>query len=104
VSAPTFGRFNPLQRKIASSFTKAQSTGHWVIPRTAMAARLQIVPTATAMTNEQEPPDPQELQEAQQADPRQPLKFFERRPGRILLYSCMSVFALFVVIAGIFYL
>jgi penicillin-binding protein 1B len=57
------------------------------------------------MTIEQEPPDPQSLQETQQqANPPRPPNFFERRNGRILLFSCMSVFGLFLAIAGIFYI
>jgi len=56
------------------------------------------------MTTEQEPPDPQLPADTQEEiKPPSLPNFFEKRPGRILLYSSMSVFGLFLVIAGIFY-
>jgi penicillin-binding protein 1B len=57
------------------------------------------------MTIEQEPPDPQSLQETQQqANPPRTPNFFERRNGRILLFSSMSLFGLFLAITAIFYI
>src|SRR4051794_35440927 len=57
------------------------------------------------MTTEHEIPDPLPSQEAQeQSKPVTPPNFFERRPGRILLFSSMGLFGAFVLITGIFYL
>jgi len=84
--------------------TKMQAPLQWAIARILVAAHLQLIRPATAMTTEHEPPDPQALQETQQqANPPRPPNFFDRRPGRILLYSSMSLFGLFLAIAFVFY-
>jgi penicillin-binding protein 1B len=57
------------------------------------------------MTTEQNLPDPEAVQDVQQqpkAPP--PPNFFDRRPGRILLYSAMGLFGAFLLVAGVFYL
>src|SRR5436305_1428331 len=59
------------------------------------------------MTTDQESPtpNPEPLQETQpQAKPALPPNFFERRPGRTLLFSSMGLFGAFLLLAGISYL
>jgi len=45
------------------------------------------------------PQDPE-----QQQHPEQQKLFFERRPGRILLFSAMGLYALVLLVVGLFYL
>lgn len=57
------------------------------------------------MNTEHVTPAPEPLQESQeQSPPPRPLNFFERRPGRILLFSVMGLFSVFLLVAGIFYI
>jgi penicillin-binding protein 1B len=59
----------------------------------------------TPTPNPEPLPNPETVQETQeQAKPAQPPNYFERRPGRIILFSAMGIFGVFLLIAGISYL
>src|SRR5690348_14298826 len=55
------------------------------------------------MTSEQETPNQTGQPDEPQARPPRP-PFFDRREGRILLYSSMGLFSLVVLVFGFFYL